>query len=394
MGLFCFYKIFDKIMTTTTTMKKLDKIYFVYSLSALVLITALALLFWFGYDFFSSKISSMAIVKSGGEGKQAEDCSYRRILDGVCVKTPSLVNPQLVVVMIENHFEARPQSGLAEASVVYEAPVEANYTRFLVIYPANAEVKKIGPVRSVRPYYLDWIAEYGTPMYMHCGGSPDALNLIKQRDIFDLNEFYRGWYYWRDESRAAPHNVYTSSELWNKALGVYANDSYLNDVYEGWSFVTSTLNHSTTQPPDHIKSGVGSSGGEVVKWSGGQITVSFLPPIYEAVWKYNSSTNQFDRYQMGSRHCDADGKCISADNVIVMNVDKKVLDEIGRLQVTTIGQGEAIVFKNGIDYLGTWNKSGTDSRTRFYDVNGEEIKLNPGRIWIEVVPQDGEVKQL
>lgn len=353
-------------------MKSFDKINFLYLLSSLVLFTAIVLLVWFGYQYyFVNRANIDLALTTEAQNSEQTKCDYQRKLDGVCVDSADKINPKLVGVMIENHLDARPQSGLAGANVVYEAPVEANYTRFLAIFSADLDIKKVGPVRSARPYYLDWLSEYGALPYLHCGGSPDALSLIKKRNIFDLNEFYNGWYYWRADDRSAPHNVYTSSDLWSKAFDRDQGD------WSGWKFNTSTnieqiLNENLT----NIK----------------QITISFLPPVYEAVWKYNSSTNQFDRYQMGSRHCDADGKCISTDNVIVMNVDKKVLDEIGRLQIITIGQGEATVFKDGIDYVGTWIKTGVESRTGFYDVNGEEIKLNPGKIWIELVPEDGSVK--
>src|SRR5690606_23920743 len=134
-------------------------------------------------------------------------------------------SPRTVGIMIENHYDARPLSGLADASVVYEAPVEGNYTRFLAVFPEDAEVQKIGPVRSARTYYLDWVSEYPDMLYMHVGGSPDALEKIKTHGIFDFNEFYRGWYYWRDSGRYAPHNVYTSSALFQKAMDEYANTS-------------------------------------------------------------------------------------------------------------------------------------------------------------------------
>ncbi|MFZ2979004.1 MAG: DUF3048 domain-containing protein, partial [Candidatus Magasanikiibacteriota bacterium] len=215
---------------------------FVYALAGLVFVVGLSLIIFFGYQYFSHKNFGTAIINLDNQTTSSTpaNCNYRRILDGVCVAMQTDINPKLVAVMIENHSEARPQSGLVDASIVYEAPVEANYTRFLAIYPADTTVNKIGPVRSARPYYLDWLGEYGTPMYMHVGGSPNALEIIKTRNIFDLNEFYRGWYYWRSEDRSAPHNTYTSSELWNKALATYS-DSYTDSEYEGWQF-TQPLN--------------------------------------------------------------------------------------------------------------------------------------------------------
>ncbi|HBU07020.1 MAG TPA: hypothetical protein DEB09_02960 [Candidatus Magasanikbacteria bacterium] len=346
---------------------------FVYALASLVFVVGLSLIIFFGYQYFSHKNFGTAIINLDNQTTTSTpaNCNYRRILDGVCVAMQTDINPKLVAVMIENHSEARPQSGLVDASIVYEAPVEANYTRFLAIYPADMIVKKIGPVRSARPYYLDWLGEYGTPMYMHVGGSPEALDIIKARNIFDLNEFYRGWYYWRSEDRSAPHNAYTSNELWGKAVGVYGEENYLNDIYGGWKFGTTIEQQNNRTTQDLVE----------------EITVSFLPPVYEAVWKYSSTTNQYERYQMNKPHVDQDGRQIVADNVIVQKVQAKVLDEIGRQEITTVGKGDLLVFKNGEVITGYWQKNSSSSRTKFFDNNGEEIKLNSGKIWVEVVSQ-------
>lgn len=346
---------------------------FVYVLAGIVMLVAIFMLTWFGYLYFSGRDFSTALINLSGE-EEKEDCNFRRVLDGVCVKTKNEINPKLVAVMVENHYSARPQSGISQASIVYEAPVEANYSRFMLVYPETAEALKIGPVRSARPYFLDWLTEYGDAMYMHVGGSPDALNLIEENKIFNLNEFYRGWYYWRSEDRSAPHNTYTSSKMWKKALQSY-DELYEVDEYSGWNFLEAEDADYNAEDADVT-----------------EITVSFLPPVYEAVWKYNTSTEKFARYQMGYPHTDKDGTLIEADTIVVQYVETEVLDNIGRLGMETVGSGEATVFYNGIDTLGRWVKENKTSRTRFYDITGEEIKLKPGKIWIEVVNGRGSVE--
>lgn len=349
-----------------------DSAQLIYLLGGIVLVVAIILGVWFAYGYFIHGKIEMSLINPRNKDEENITCTHQRILDGVCVETESEVNPKLVAIMVENHSDARPQSGLAKASIVYEAPVEANYTRFLLIYSSNVSLDEIGPIRSARPYYLDWLSEYGDALYMHVGGSQAALDKITQLGFNDLNEFYRGWYYWRSDRRVAPHNVYTSSELWNKALEAYS-DNYIDQSYAGWKFNTST-------PEINTSTGIV-----------GEIKVSFLPPVYEAVWKYNTSTNQYERYQMNKPHTDYDGTPIVADNVIVQKVTSQVLDAVGRLAIDTIGTGEVIVFQNGNMIRGTWKKDDRKSRTRFYDDNGEEIKLNSGKIWIEVVNERTEV---
>ena len=158
-----------------------------YLLSGLVLLVTVILGGWFGFNWWQGRPSSeINLVNIEKQNSTEIGCKFRRVLDGVCVETEEQVNPRLVAVMIENHPDSRPQSGLYQASVVYEAPVEGNYSRFLAIFPSGVEVKKAGPVRSVRPYYLDWVREYGDPLYMHVGGSPEALVKIDNFNINDL----------------------------------------------------------------------------------------------------------------------------------------------------------------------------------------------------------------
>ncbi|MFH1947560.1 MAG: DUF3048 domain-containing protein [Candidatus Magasanikbacteria bacterium] len=373
-----------------------DEVEIIYILTGIIFITALGLILWFGYTYFLNKrFASMSILGFGSDlitkDGVVEDCELRRLLDGVCVESKEEVNPRLIAVMIENHTDARPQSGLVDASIVYEAPVEANYTRFLAIYPADIEVEKAGPVRSARPYYLDWVSEYGDPMYMHVGGSNEALSLIKQYDIFDINEMTKGWYFWRSEDRYAPHNTYTSSEFWDKVLTDYDSRQPIAESQAGWwTFVTSSPDHFITTSPTNTENLVD------------EITVSFLPPVYEARWEFNSSTGKYDRFQMEGTHRDQDGRKIKADTIIVQHVSSQVLDEVGRIAIDTIGEGDVEVFYDGLVFIGTWKKEDRTSRTRFYSARGgsasggnevgEEIKLKPGKIWIEVVNGRGSVE--
>ncbi|MBI4427035.1 MAG: DUF3048 domain-containing protein [Candidatus Magasanikbacteria bacterium] len=358
-----------------------------YLLAWLVFLVALGLLGWFGYGYLLNR--NQADFNNTVEGddfaQSGTDCQYRRVLDGICVASEEEINPKLVAVMVENHVDARPLSGLAEASVVYEAPVEANYTRFLAIYPANVKVDKIGPVRSARPYYLDWLSEYGDAMYMHVGGSPEAIVLIKEYKLFDLNEFYFGRYYWRAPDRSAPHYIYTSSELWSRALDDYSDEDLVAN-YEGWAFSTSSPFGSAQGRPDHtITTSLGES--ELAA----SLKITFLSPNYIVDWKFNSSTKKYDRYQGDELQRDTSGKKIKADTLIIQRVKSLVIDEIGRKKINTVGSGEAMVFYDGQKIDGIWKKENRNDRTRFYDAIGEEIKLKPGKIWVEVVGGDSVV---
>jgi len=295
------------------------------------------------------------------------DCAFRRGLDGICVGTSREQFPRLVGVTVENYFQSWPQSGIAGARVVYEAPVEGNITRFLLLFTEDQDIEKVGPVRSARPYYLDWLAEYGTPLYMHVGGSPAALDRITKEQINNVNEFNRGWYYWRDTSRYAPHNTYTSSNLWKDALDTYEN-RYVMTTFDGWLF------GETTSCIEHCVSSV------TIPYATGN--------TYTAVWTYASSTEQYLRNQAGSPDIDSNGVQIMADTIIVQYVDTTVLDSVGRLGMKTVGTGKSIVFQKGYAIEGTWNKKSVTEKTRFFNSEGEDVVLHPGIIWVQVVNKD------
>lgn len=311
---------------------------------------------------FSSSQSSFLKEKISEQKNEAKtDCEFRSILNGVCVDTVVAQTPAIVAVMIENHPAARPQAGLVEADVVYEAMVEGNYTRFLAIYPYDRLVAKVGPVRSARPYYLDWLAEYDNPLYMHVGGSPDALALIVKRDIWDANEMYLGNSFWRASNRAAPHNTYTNTERWQKLIGKETINKFI-----GWSFTTTSLACSSNCV-------------QTVK-------IPYLQPDFVTVWKFNSSTSNYERWQGNTLHQTETG-VIHADTIAIIEAPIKVLDEIGRLEIKTIGSGPAIIIMNGQKINGTWQKSALAERTNFYDQSGREINFKPGKIWVQVVPR-------
>ncbi|MCI0479693.1 DUF3048 domain-containing protein, partial [Candidatus Uhrbacteria bacterium] len=134
-----------------------------------------------------------------------------RRIDGVLVaEGQEALQPY--AVMVENAPDARPLSGPATADLVIEAPVEGGITRLMLVFDATSTAEQIGPVRSARPYFVEWAAAIGA-VYAHCGGSPDGLALIRSIEGFrDLDEFWNGNRFWRSSKRFAPHNIYTSME--------------------------------------------------------------------------------------------------------------------------------------------------------------------------------------
>lgn len=299
------------------------------------------------------------------------------------VKTPSplnglLVKPEIaarrpLAIMIENHPEARPQFGLGSASVVYEAIAEGGITRFMAIF-GDGGGSKVGPVRSARPYYLDWALEYDAG-YAHVGGSPDALKLIRSLSINDLDQFSIGAQAFRRIPRsgiATEHTMYTDTDK-------------LHSV--------SLDRHGSTQDWDHpeFKEPLPKD----VRPAGQTVSIDFSGPEYLTRWHYDPETNTYLREMAGNFHKDAiTGETIRAANLFVPIVTRQLMndpDGKGRWDFNTVGSGKGWVFQDGRAIDITWQKASHAARTIYQTAGGETIQRNPGLSWFAIVHPDTAV---
>ncbi len=288
-------------------------------------------------------------------------------------------------VMVENYPYARPQSGLLDADVVYEAPTEGGITRFLALYQSKA-AKNIGPVRSARTYFAEIADEWGA-VFAHVGGNSDALANIKAGDypnISDADQFFNDPYFQRVTWRTMPHNVYTSIDKLDKLIGAR---QFFSDatIYQPWRFKDDSPS-SSIPPPE------GEGGKIFASSTAADINISFSTHDYVVEWKYNILDNSYSRFLAGKPHKDLDtGKQISAKNIVVQFVKTYPVKSDTPLSIgldLEVG-GRADVFEDGKIIIGTWEK--VSGRTRYYDQDGKEINFNRGPIWAELVPVGKDV---
>ncbi len=301
------------------------------------------------------------------ENEIEKKLTKERAIDGIFVAED---NPDFypVAITIDNNGGAKPQIGLNKANLVIEAPVEGGITRFLAIFADGENIDKIGPVRSARPYFLDWIKEFNA-LYCHVGGSPESLKLIKQDAVLSLDQYYKSRYYWRSSKRPRPHNVFTSSELLNKAL---ESDSLTEHNFSSLIFKDDIELEKRGEPLNSI----------IINFS--------VSGFNEVAWNYNRDENEYLRFHNKKPHLTADGNIIKIKNLIIQKTKITSIDSEDRKKIETIGSGEAIIFLDGKIISGSWWKKSQESRTRFYDQDDKEIKFNRGKTWIEIV--DGGIK--
>lgn len=322
---------------------------------------AAALISYF-FNFQKTETAAESEEKKEEKNIEIQICEHRRLLDNVCVEKEQ-TNLTPWAVMIENHYDSRPPAGLDQASIVFEAIAEASITRFLAIFPGDAQAEKIGPIRSARPYYLDWAAEFD-PVYAHVGGSPQALAELAVSSMKDLNQFSNGPYFWRSKNRFAPHNVFTSGELINQAVDD-KNWSETSD-FDTWIFKPEAKEEN--RPSER------------------KVKISYSDYYYNTEWHYRPKDNNYIRFQIGKEYKTEAGHQITVKNLAVVYTNISTVDDYGRLRTKTIGSGKAMVFQDGQSIQAEWKKENAKSRLRFYDQNGSEIKMNQGKTWISIVP--------
>ncbi len=302
-------------------------------------------------------------------------------------------------VVIENHPDARPQSGLSSADVVYEAVAEGGITRFLAeFYCQDAGI--VGPVRSARTYFIDELSELGKyPLYAHVGGAntPGPANALGQIEDYgwagynDLSAFSIGCpVYCRDDSRngktvATEHTMYSSTpKLWDYAktkreITNITEDGQWDQDFTPWQFKEDNPSKAGTQT----------------------VHVEFWPSMgskFFVDWKYDPKANDYKRFIDNSSSIDRNNKKqIAAKNIVAMymiesNANDGYEDNV-HLLYKNKGKGKAEVFMDGKQIKGTWEKASRTDRTIIKDNTGAEVKFNRGQIWLQVVPtQEGVVK--
>lgn len=270
-------------------------------------------------------------------------------------------------VIIENTPDARPQSGLDKASIVYEAETEGGITRFLGIFGSNSGGNdEIGPIRSARSFFVDWVQEYDG-YFTHAGQALDAGQKIAAEGVMDLSGYEGG-------TRTDYNGVASEHTLYNKLSNLY--DQAKSKKYSvNAKFTSLQFKDDATLDNRGMQN---------------QITVGYGGD-YTAIWNYDQETNIYKR-SLGvnphiMRHSNAQ---LTAKNIIVQVVNRTPLALPGAkptYKFQTIGSGKGTVYADGKAADVTWKKEGK-SRTKFYDKDGVEIKFNRGVSWYEIVPPE------
>jgi hypothetical protein len=274
-----------------------------------------------------------------------------------------------IAVMIDDHSDARPQSGFSAASVVWQAPAEGGIPRYMLVFQDQVPAD-VGPVRSARIYYVQWASELRA-LYVHSGGSPQALATLRAKGngqlVYNADEFAWGRYFRRVDFKFAPHNLYsTGKQLRALAATRGAKDEALEWP---WRFAPDA---PIGQRP-----------------VGGRIQVAYRASTIR--YDYDRISNTYLRSVTGEKaQLDRSTKRrVAPKNVVVMLMHFGPLNDgsgKARLEAQVTGTGPAWISSNGVTIKGTWKKAGQTAPTSFFDAAGKPVRLTVGQTFIQVMP--------
>ncbi len=336
---------------------KKEKAYFYISIFAMLFVAG-GLILWMNKQVIPDPIDFTMIKKV--------EVKYFSPLNGLEVGDEAATTRPVIAVMIENSPDARPQSGLAQADVVFEAVAEGGITRFITLYQANRP-ELIGPVRSLRPYYADWAAGFD-PAVAHVGGSPEALSMIRSGNYgVDIDQFFNSGSYWRATNRSAPHNVYTSGEKLEALVGSKGKET---SIFE----FAPRANEKKVATP-----------------TASTISIAVSSGIFSVGYTYDHASNTYARSQGGVAHTDREKGQIAPKVVVALKTNIVLSSDGSHMNISTSGSGAAYVFQNGTVTEGTWSKADAKGQLFIKDATGNEISLVRGQTWITTVGNDRSV---
>ncbi|OAS13427.1 hypothetical protein A8708_16065 [Paenibacillus oryzisoli] len=272
------------------------------------------------------------------------------------------------MVMVENAPQARPQTGLDQADIVYEILAEGEITRFVSVFQSQPAAV-IGPVRSIRPYFVE-IGDALDAIIVHAGWSQDAMDMMAGRNLAHLDEVYGdGAYYWRSTDRKPPHNLYTSVAKMKKGA-------------EARKFRTEWNGPLLT----FAKGGQGKLTGAAVHY----IQIPYLMG-YFASYEYDAAKGVYMRSMEGKPHLDKEtSKQLQTKNLLVLESKHQIIDKEGRRVVDVFGPNKGVIFQDGLSQAITWERK--NGMLRAYASDGKEVPLLPGNTWVQIVPEGTKLK--
>lgn len=278
---------------------------------------------------------------------------------------PAIANRRPLAIMMSNDKAALPQYGINRAGVVYEAPVEGGMNRYMALIEDYDDLERIGSVRSCRTYYTYFSREF-EGVYTHFGQSDFALPFLKQMEHINGIEGKGASAFYRTTDRRSPHNAYTSGARVNEAMERMGISHDYPKSYQGH------YRFAKPETPVLLEEG---------------FPAEYVRPGYvinNPWFEYNKEDGLYYRYQYGAPHQGDEGQ-IAVKNILFQYCHWKYYEPSQYLDINLHTPNVGYYFTNGRGEVIHWEKESQYGVTHYYDENGQEILLNPGKTWVCVI---------
>ncbi|WP_032123578.1 DUF3048 domain-containing protein [Clostridium amazonitimonense] len=269
------------------------------------------------------------------------------------------------MAIVENSKDSRPQSGLSKADIVFETMAEGGIPRFIALFHKESS-KEIGPIRSLRPYFIEISEGFNLP-FAHCGGSEDALNLIQSNNLMSLNEMRFQKSYWRDNSRKAPHNLYTSSD---KITTLAKEKGYNKEPKSNIKFLSSYWDNKDLKECNGIKIN--------------------MNKYYETSYTYENGG--YKKFIGKDVFVDkSENKDIQIENIVIQQTTINLNKDNVHVDIPLIGEGTGYVLSKGKIMPMVWSRKDINNSPEIKDAEGNTIPLHPGKTWWNIIDKSNEI---
>jgi hypothetical protein len=282
-------------------------------------------------------------------------------LTGLPLTDPALLSKPALVVKVSNDPGARPQTGLNDPDIIFEA-WGAGPTRFATVWHSR-DLDFVGPIRSCREQDVNLVGEFNRAVFACSGGNPGNLKLLRDSDLLLVTEGQGpGWEL--DRKRSRPHKTHADTAQLRSDAGP---------------------DRTAPSPQYHYRAaGQAAAVGDPMSGFDLQIQQVFVQ------WRYDPATGTYLRSQAGKPHLLTDGAQVSTENVVVVWLDYDASQTDRRSpDGITIGTNPTAVFTGGRIVLGTWTRATRLDPFAFADPSAKPILLTPGRTFIEL-PNSGK----
>ena len=277
----------------------------------------------------------------------------------------------VLVVKIDNAPKARPQIGLNQADVVFEEGVEGGITRFAALFQSE-DSKPVGPVRSARSTDIKIVSALHHPLFAYSGANALFKQYVHDAPLVDVGVDNYPDRYHREADRTSPYNLFSDTPA---LFDLAPPNSVPPPALFAWRSPGAAASGPGARAVTHAR----------LWWQASKMT--------EAIWDWDPLSKGWRRTQNGEIHVDAAGRQVTPANVVVQFVtyhDTGLVDSSGTSvpEADVVGSGDAWVLTGGMLIPCHWSKASNTEITHYTDASGAEVRLAPGKTWVELVPPD------